>query len=288
LEIESVRSSREDGTASPLVGQATIVTGAGRGIGRAIAEELARAGAHVALVARSADELDQVAHAIKADKGRAVAFPGDVTDERTVEALVHDVVQTVGPPTLLVNNAGSWAQVGPVAESDPTTWWRDVEVSLKGTYLCSRAVLPGMLERSNGRIVMVASYAAITASPFMTAYACAKTAVIRFTDSLAAELESSGVRVFCISPGLVRTALVEKVARSEEGRRFLPRLSTRDDELEPERAARLVVDIASGRLDPLAGRFLHVLDDVDDLLDRADELARHDLYSLRLRTTAPP
>ena len=120
----------------------------------------------------------------------------------------------------------------------------------------------------------------------MTAYASSKAAVLRFTDSLAAEIEGSGVLAFCITPGFVRTQLVERVAASDEGRRSLPQLGEREDALEPERAARLVADIASGRLDALSGRFLHVLDDIDDLLRRVDEITEHDLYVLRLRT--PP
>ena len=260
------------------------MTGGGRGIGRAIAEELARSGAAVAIVARSAPELAEVAGAIEADGGKAVALPADVTDERAVDRLVDQVDRLLGPPTLLVNNAGAWRQVGPVADSDPAAWWADVEVSLKGTYLCTRAVLPGMLDRDRGRIVNVASYAAISPSPFLTAYACAKAAVIQFTDSLAAELEETSVRVFCITPGFVRTALVERTASSAEGRQFLPHLSTRADALEPERAAQLLLAIASGRVDPLAGRFLHVLDDIDALLSRKDEVTQNDLYSLRLRT----
>jgi NAD(P)-dependent dehydrogenase (short-subunit alcohol dehydrogenase family) len=248
-----------------------------------MAETLARSGAAVVLVARSEPELDEVAGAIEAGGGKAVALPTDVTDERAVDRLVDQVDRLLGAPTLLVNNAGTWRQVGPVADSDPATWWGDVEVSLKGTYLCTRAVLPSMLERGTGRIVNVSSYAAVAASPFMTAYACTKAAVIRFTDSLASELESTGVRVFCLTPGFVRTELVEQVSTSDRGKRFLPRLSTREDNLNPECAARLVADIASGRLDPLAGRFLHVLDDVDELLHRVEEIARNDLYSLRLQ-----
>jgi NAD(P)-dependent dehydrogenase (short-subunit alcohol dehydrogenase family) len=280
-----MRSIQQPRSAKPLSGETAIVTGAGRGIGRVLAEQLARSGAAVALVARSVKEIEEVADAIEGEGGTAAALPADVTDENAVLRLVDDVYRLVGRPTLLVNNAGAWRQVGPVVDSDPATWWSDVEVNLKGTYLSTRAVLPGMLEDGKGRIVNIASYAAVTASPFLTAYACAKAAVIRFTDSLAAELESSGVRVFCITPGFVRTALVKEVAASEDGRRFLPRLSTRADELKPDRAAQLLLQIATGRLDPLSGRFLHVLDDVEDLLSRADEVTLHDLYSLRLRTT---
>jgi NAD(P)-dependent dehydrogenase (short-subunit alcohol dehydrogenase family) len=279
-----VRSSQEPSPSAPLIGETAIVTGGGRGIGRAIAEELARSGAAVALVARSSPELAEVVGSIEADGGKAVALPADVTDERAVDRLVEQVDRMLGAPTLLVNNAGAWRQVGPVVDSDPAIWWADVEVNLKGTYLCTRAVLPGMLVRDRGRIVNVASYAAVSPGPFLTAYACAKAAVIRFTDSLAAELEKSSVRVFCITPGFVRTELVERTAGSDEGRQFLPHLSTRTDALEPERAAQLVLEIASGRIDPLAGRFLHVLDDLDAVLSRADEVTQNDLYSLRLRT----
>jgi NAD(P)-dependent dehydrogenase (short-subunit alcohol dehydrogenase family) len=282
--MENLRKRREREASGSLGGETAIVTGAGRGIGRAIALRLARAGAAVAVAARSREEVEEARGAIASGDGRAIAVPTDVTNEEAVDSLIDEVESSFGPPTLLVNNAGSWAQIGPVAESDPAAWWHDVEVSLKGTFLCTRAVLPTMLREGRGRIVNVSSYAAVAPSPYMSAYACAKAAVLSFTDSLAAELESSGVLAFSITPGFVRTQLVERALASDEGRRFLPQLEERRDALEPEGAARLVADIASGRLDVLSGRFLHVLDDVDDLLRRADEIVEHDLYALRLRT----
>jgi NAD(P)-dependent dehydrogenase (short-subunit alcohol dehydrogenase family) len=282
--MESLSKRRETEAVAGLEEETAIVTGAGRGVGRAIALGLGRTGAAVVVAARSRREVEDVTGTIASGGGRAIAVPTDVTDEHAVGSLIDEVESQFGPPTLLVNNAGSWGHVGPVAEADATAWWHDVEVSLKGTFLCTRAVLPAMLRRGTGRIVNVASYAAVAPSPYMTAYACAKAAVLRFTDSLAAELEPSGVLAFAITPGFVRTQLVEQVAASDEGRRFLPQLEERGDALEPEQSARLVAEIASGRLDALSGRFLHVLDDVDDLLRRADEIAEHDLYALRLRT----
>jgi NAD(P)-dependent dehydrogenase (short-subunit alcohol dehydrogenase family) len=267
-----------------LDGQVAIVTGAGRGVGRVIAERLAAVGAGVAVVARSADQIAEVASSIGDAGGRAEAIPADVTDERAVETLLERVRDELGTPALLVNNAGSWSTAGPVEESDPGAWWNDVEVSLRGTFLCVRAVLPDMLAAGEGRIVNVSSGAAVSPQPFMTAYASAKAAVLRFTDSLAAELEGRGVLAFAITPGFVRTELVEEMAASPAGRRYLPRLADRRDSLEPNRAATLVAEIASGRLDPLAGRFLHVLEDMDGLLRRADEIRERDLYALRLRT----
>jgi NAD(P)-dependent dehydrogenase (short-subunit alcohol dehydrogenase family) len=261
-----------------------IVTGGGRGVGRAVAEALARQGARVVLAARTTPELDAAAAAIAEFGGRALALPADVTDGDAVSRLVAESSREFGPPALLVNAAGSWNEIGPLENADADAWWRDVEVSLKGTFLCTRAVLPAMLAAGNGRIVNVSSYAAVSPRPYVTGYASAKAALLRLTDSLTVELAGRGVRVFAITPGFVRTRLVEQASSSEGGRRYLPELGERDDALSPELAGRLVVDIASGRLDSLCGRFLHVLDDTDDLLRRIDEIEREDLYVLRLRT----
>ncbi|MDX6517003.1 MAG: hypothetical protein QOH73_2669, partial [Gaiellaceae bacterium] len=225
-----------------------------------------------------------IAAELRAAGGSALAVPTDVTDERSVAELLRRTYADLGPPTLLVNNAGVWRHVGPLADAVPDAWWADVEVTLRGAFLCSRAVLPGMLERAAGRIVNVSSYAAIKPQPYATAYASGKAALLRLTDSLAAELAGTGVTCIAVTPGFVRTDLVEGVAGSPAGRRYLPELSERDDALEPERAGALIVAIAAGRLDALAGRFVHVLDDADELVARADAIAAHDAYVLRLRS----
>jgi NAD(P)-dependent dehydrogenase (short-subunit alcohol dehydrogenase family) len=221
--------------------------------------------------ARTESEVEAVAAAIVASGGHAVAVPADVTDAGAVDRLVSAVLEELGPPTLLVNNAGAWGAVGPVEESDAGLWWNDVEVSLRGTFLCTRAVLPSMIAQGRGRIVNVASHAGTVPRPYASGYAAAKAAVLSFTESVAAEVASRGVEVFAISPGFVRTALIDGVVASPGGRAFLPQLADRDDDLRPELAARLVVDIASGRLDALAGSFLHVLDDLDALLAEVRE-----------------
>jgi NAD(P)-dependent dehydrogenase (short-subunit alcohol dehydrogenase family) len=262
-----------------LQGQVAIVTGASRGVGRATAEALDAEGAAVALAARSEPELAATARRL----GHAMAVPTDVTRTADVERLVEATERELGPPTLLVAGAGTWEHVGPAWEGDPEAWWRDVEVTLRGAYLCARAVLPGMVARGTGRIVALSSYAANRPRPYSSGYASGKAALLRFVDSLAAEVEGRGVSVFAVTPGFVRTRLVEDAARSEEGRRWLPELAERQDALEPERAGRLVVELATGRADALSGRFLHVLDDLDDLIARADEISRDDVYALRLR-----
>jgi NAD(P)-dependent dehydrogenase (short-subunit alcohol dehydrogenase family) len=268
-----------------LSGQVALVTGGGRGIGRATAAALAQAGASVAVLARSADQLDEVVADIARAGGRAVACPADVTDRAAVESAVAVVGRTFGPIDLLVNNAGVGGPVGPLAEADPGEWWRCVEVNLRGPLLCCRAVLPGMLARGSGRIVNVASGAGTRAIPNLSAYVTSKAALLRLTENLAAEVQRAGVRVFSIQPGTVRTAMAEAVLHSAEARRLLPWLAEvfeGGQDVPPERAGRLVVYLASGRVDGLSGRFLAVGWDVEGLARRAGELAGSDALTLRL------
>jgi NAD(P)-dependent dehydrogenase (short-subunit alcohol dehydrogenase family) len=142
-----------------LAEQVALVTGGGRGIGQAIAERLAAAGARVAVTARSVAELDETVSAINARGGHARALPADVTDQAAVDSVVNDVEQTLGPISVLVNNAGVLGPVGLIWEVDPEEWWRCIEINLRGAFLYARAVVPRMIERQRGRIVSVASIA---------------------------------------------------------------------------------------------------------------------------------
>ena len=140
-----------------LGGQVAIVTGGGRGIGSAIAQKLTKAGAAVAVVARSEDQLAETVTLIEGAGGRAIALPVDVTDQQAVERAVAETEQQLGPVDLLVNNAGVPGPPGPLWESDSGEWWWCIEVNLRGPFLCSRAVLPGMVARGRGRIITTAS-----------------------------------------------------------------------------------------------------------------------------------
>jgi NAD(P)-dependent dehydrogenase (short-subunit alcohol dehydrogenase family)/uncharacterized protein YndB with AHSA1/START domain len=268
-----------------LSGQVAVVTGGGRGIGRAIALALAAAGAGTAVLARSQSELDKTVQLIQRTGGRAQAFVTDVTDVLTVRTAIAEIEQSLGPVDLLVNNAATSGPIGPFWETDTDQWWQALEVNLRGPVHCSRAVLPGMVARHQGRIVNIASSAIPV--PYFSSYATGKTALIRFTETTAAELAPHGVKVFALAPGTVRTAMSEYSLNSPEGRRWLPwfqRIFQEGLDISAERPARMVVELASGRADRLSGRILSVSDDLDLLLTNEREIEENKLFSLRVRT----
>jgi NAD(P)-dependent dehydrogenase (short-subunit alcohol dehydrogenase family) len=256
-----------------------VVSGAGRGVGRAIAVALADAGYSVALLARSQGELDDAAREIGSSAFTACC------DVRDAEAVAHAVVEAeeaLGPVSLLVNNAGTGLALGPLWEVDPGEWWTDVETTLRGAFNLCRAVLPGMLERRSGRIVNVTSYVAVRPSPYQTGYAAGKAALLNLTESLAASLAPHGVHVFAMTPGYVRTELTARIAETDAGRTYLPEVG-QGRVLDAHDGARLVVRLAQGDADALSGRFFHALDDLDDVLRRRDEVEAQDLYVPRLK-----
>jgi NAD(P)-dependent dehydrogenase (short-subunit alcohol dehydrogenase family) len=244
-----------------LAGQSALVTGGGRGIGANIARELASAGMRVVVSARSRDQVQEVA-----DEIGGVAVAGDVSNANDVRL----VVDAAWPLDLLVANAGmgnrdvSW-------ESDPADWWRVFEVNVLGVHLCCSAVIPRMLERGSGRIVIVGSGAAYLPGATETGYTASKAAVCRYGETLSNALEGR-IPVFVISPGLVRTEMTEGHLRDDAP--WTP----------PEAAPRLVRALASGRFDRLSGRYLHAEHDPPDALaQRVDAILERDLNAIRLR-----
>ena len=183
-----------------LDGQLAIVTGGGRGIGKAIAMGLANAGCSVAVVARSGDEIAGTATGNHSTGGRAIAVTADVSDPPAVERMLKEVEKSLGPVDLLVNNAGVAGPIGPTWETDPNDWWRCLEINLRGPMLCSRAVLPGMIdvEEAHCQRRQRCGHVAI---PHLGAYITSKTALIRFTEILALEAGSTASRCSPSSQG---------------------------------------------------------------------------------------
>lgn len=276
----------ESSEANELRDRVALVTGGGRGLGRHFALALARCGAKIAVLARSKEQVAETAVLITNMGGRALALTADVTNQVAVEGAVREVEQLIGPVDVLVNNAGSSRAAGSVWEVDPEKWWRDIEINLRGPFLCSRTVLPMMIERHRGRIINVSSAAGLGPRPGYSCYAASKAALICLTDTLAIETKDYDIGIFAISPGTVRTAMTEYLLQTDEFKRWAPWVYNlfqegRDDP--PTRAEQLVVYIASGKADILSGRFINVYDDVTELVRRSEEIRRGDLYTLRLR-----
>jgi NAD(P)-dependent dehydrogenase (short-subunit alcohol dehydrogenase family) len=263
-----------------------VVTGGGRGFGRAFAITLAENGMRVAVAARSSDQLEETVRLIRSQGGEAIAIPTDVTDAKAVASMVDNVETQLGKIELLVNSAGAGRPFGPTWETDPNEWWNTMEINLKGPLLCCAAVLRGMVERNRGRIINVASGAGTVSIPYMSAYVTSKAGLIRFTEVLADEARPHGVSVFAIQPGTVRTAMAEELLQSEAGERWLPwfkRIFDEGRDVTFEPAAALVLYLASGAADALSGRMFFAPGTPSEIVRHAEEVTANDLHVLRMR-----
>jgi hypothetical protein len=193
------------------------VTGASRGIGETVARTMHRKGATVGLIARSSDELDQLATKLRE---RVAVAAADVADREALSTAIASLESAIGPPDVLVNNAGVGSYAAFVDE-DPDAFERLMRINYLGTVFTTQALLPGMLSRGRGHIVNVASIAGILGAPFETAYSASKFAVVGLSEALAAEVHSAGVSVSLVNPGPVRTHFTE--ARGVEFQRSTPK-----------------------------------------------------------------
>jgi NADP-dependent 3-hydroxy acid dehydrogenase YdfG len=189
-----------------LQGKVCVVTGASSGIGEATARLLAGAGAAVALGARRADRLEQLAAEIERDGGRAIAVEADVSKEEEARALIDRAGAELGRLDVLVNNAGVML-LGPIQDADTSEWRRMVEVNLLGLFYCTHAALPIMREQHSGHVVNVSSVAGRTASLGVGVYNATKWGVVGFSESLRQEALHLNVRVTVVEPGFVATEL---------------------------------------------------------------------------------
>jgi len=248
-----------------LSGQHAIVTGGGRGIGAAVAQALAQADARITLMGRSRDVL--LSQSVKlGPKAGVQAIEVDVTEPESVERGFAAAAKDFGPAAILINNAGQAASA-PFEKTDMALWQRLIGVNLTGTFLCSRAVVPGMVKAGYGRIVNVASIAGLAGAPYVSAYCASKHGVIGLTRSLALELARKNITVNAVCPSYVETDMVStavsnivaKTGRSaEEAKAELTRRNPQGRILQPQEVANAVLWLCLPGSEAITGQAISV------------------------------
>jgi 3-oxoacyl-[acyl-carrier protein] reductase len=272
---------------SQLHNRVALITGAGRGIGRAIALAYATEGAKLALAARTRRDLEQTAQQAQALGASTCIVPVDVSDPTQVEDMVRHIVEQFATIDILVNNAGIAGPVGPLQDNDITAWIQTIQVNLIGTYLCCRAVVPIMRKQSRGKIINLSGAGATNAWRHLSAYGASKVAVVRLTETLALELEGANIQVNALGPGSIHTQMWEELRDSARtvGDTQLYALGQRVTSgggASLERAAALAVFLASDASGTLSGRLISaVTDDFPNLPMQIQRIMASDALTLR-------
>jgi 3-hydroxybutyrate dehydrogenase len=251
-----------------LSGKTALITGGGRGIGRAVALAFAREGARVAVVARTEREVARVAEETNKESGVETAYAVcDVSNAESIRQAFKTVTQKLGGmPDILVNNAGI-AESAPLVKTDDELWQRHIAVNLSGVFYCTRAALPAMIERGWGRIINVASIAGKTGAPYIAAYAASKHGVLGLTRSVALEVATKGVTVNAICPGYVDTDMTTRALENIEAKTgkaaadsldAIKAMNPQRRLVEPEEIAALAVLLASDEGRGINGQAINV------------------------------
>ena len=270
-----------------LKDKVALITGAGRGIGRAIALAYAAEGAKLALAARSLDQLAETAAAAQSLGAETCIIGVDVTDQAAVDAMALQAAGEFGRVDILVNNAGIVGPIGAIEENDVDSWLQTVQVNLVGTFLCSRALIPIMAAGGGGRIINLSGSGATSAPYHLSAYGSSKAAIIRLTEILSLELSDKNIQVNALGPGSIHTNMWEEITDQARavGDNELYRFGlqvTGGGGAPIDRAAELAVWLASDASNGLSGRLIHaVMDDFPSLTPQIPEIMASDRYTLR-------
>ena len=270
-----------------LQGKSALVTGASRGIGRAIALALAAEGAQLALLARDGARLQQVAQEVAQIGGQARICVADLSSESELRSAIGAVLDQWGGIDILVNNGGVQGPIGPLQDNDLTAWKNALQVNLIGSLICTRLAMPSMLQRGSGKIIFLSGGGAVSPRPRLSAYAASKAGVVRLMECLSAEVAGTGIDVNAIAPGGVNTdmhrQLLEAGELAGEAERAAALAREESGGESVEKAAALAVFLASERSSGLSGKLISAVYDSWEDFD-IPALMGSDLYTVRRRT----
>lgn len=246
--------------------KSVLIAGAGRGIGKRLAMGFAQAGARVGLLARSQAELDLAKLEIEQAGGNALRIRADVRDLEQMCAAVDRMRAVFGGLDALIVAAGVQGPIGPLLTTKPKAWNETIEINLIGAANACRAVLPGMIEKRSGKIILIAGGGSAYSRPNFTAYAASKAAVVRFTECLADEVRDDNVQVNCMAPGASYTHMTDELLHAGEAK--AGRKEVEDAErvritggIAPEKQAQLALFLVSEHSNHISGKLIHVNDD---------------------------
>ena len=268
--------------------KSVVVTGAGSGIGRQTALEFAKAGARVALIGRREDKLLETQKLIDETEAWSIVLQGDITKEEDTDRMVAETIYQFGKIDVLVNNAGSFNTIGPIWETDTDSWWNDVTINIKGTYLITKKYLEDMMKFNEGIIVFMNGGGAGFPLPGGSGYGIGKAGVLRFSDTLYKELQAVGsdIMTFSIGPGLVETEMTHIQSDTEIGRKWLGGTKEYFDKgltTPPNACGKKIIEIIENMRPELSGRIFDVNTSVPDLLKDLENIVKEDKYTLRQR-----
>jgi NAD(P)-dependent dehydrogenase (short-subunit alcohol dehydrogenase family) len=267
-------------------GKVALITGGSGGIGSAVSRSLAREGAKVVIFSRDQKALKKIANEIHQDGGTALALLGDVSRQQDAQKAVAATLRKFKRLDILVNCAGVQEPIGLFVKTDAAKWRKNVEVNLFGTVYFAHAVLPHMLKRKSGAIVNFSGGGASGTRPYFSAYAVAKTGVVKFTEILATETEGTGIRVNAVAPGAVNTGMLEEVlkAGARAGKEFAAaKIRKVKGGTPPDLAAELVVFLASSDSHTLSGKLIAAIWDGWKKWNKKDieKIQKSDRFTLR-------
>ena len=263
--------------------KSVLITGAGRGIGKRLAMGFAQAGARVGLLARSQAELDLAKLEIEQAGGNALRIRADVRDLEQMRAAVERVRVVFGGLDVLIGAAGVQGPIGPLLTTDPQAWSESIEINLMGTANACRAALPPMIEKRSGKIILLGGGGSGYTRPNFTAYAAAKTAIVRLVECLADEVRDHNVQVNCLAPGASYSHMTDEVLHAGEARAGHKEIEDAEKVrvtggIAPEKQVLLALFLASDRSNHISGRLIHVNDDWKRF---EQENIKPELYTLR-------